>query len=40
MYGPGVEKIFLELKQIFSNKKIKILSSDFLKKKQKNNSSP
>ncbi len=32
MYGPGVEKIFLELKQIFSNKKIKILSSDFLKK--------
>ena len=34
MYGPGVEKIFLELKQIFPKKKIKILSSDFLTKKK------
>ena len=34
MYGPGVEKIFTELKQIFPQKKIKILSSDFLSKKK------
>ena len=34
MYGPGVEKIFSELKQIFPHKKIKILSSDFLTKKK------
>ena len=34
MYGPGVEKIFSELKQIFPDKKIKILSSDFLTKKK------
>ncbi len=34
MYGPGVEKIFSELKQIFPEKKIKILSSDFLSKKK------
>tara|TARA_B100002052_G_scaffold297887_1_gene329736 strand:+ start:2808 stop:4760 length:1953 start_codon:yes stop_codon:yes gene_type:complete len=34
MYGPGVEKIYAELKQIFSEKKIKILSSDFLNKKK------
>ena len=34
MYGPGVEKIFAELKQIFPEKKIKILSSDFLNKKK------
>ena len=34
MYGPGVEKIFAELKQIFPEKKIKILSSDFLGKKK------
>ena len=34
MYGPGVEKIFSELKQIFPQKKIKILSSDFLNKKK------
>ena len=33
MYGPGVEKIFSELKQIFPEKKISILSSDFLSKK-------
>ena len=34
MYGPGVEKIFSELKQIFPQKKIKILSSDFLTKRK------
>jgi len=30
MYGPGVEKIFEELKRIFPEKNIKIFSSDFL----------
>ena len=34
MYGPGVEKIFAELRQIFPDKAIKILSSDFLNKKK------
>ena len=34
MYGPGVEKIFSELKNIFPEKKISILSSDFLTKKK------
>ena len=34
MYGPGVEKIFSEIKEIFPNKKIKIFSSDYLKKKK------
>ena len=34
MYGPGVEKIFDELKIKFPNKKIKIFSSDYLKKKK------
>ncbi len=34
MYGPGVEKIFSELKQIFPQKKIKILSSDFINNKK------
>ncbi len=34
MYGPGVEKVFEELKKIFPNKRIKIFSSDYLKKKQ------
>ncbi len=34
MYGPGVEKIFSELKLIFPKKIIKILSSDFLSKKK------
>ncbi len=34
MYGPGVEKIFDELKKIFPEKKISILSSDFLSKKK------
>ena len=35
MYGPGVEKIFEEVKEIFPNKKIDIFSSDYLKKKEK-----
>ena len=35
MYGPGVEKIFEEVKDIFPNKNIKIFSSDYLKKKEK-----
>ena len=34
MYGPGVEKVFQELKQTFPDKVIKILSSDFLNKKK------
>ena len=33
MYGPGVEKIFEELKVIFPDKKISIFSSDYLKRK-------
>ena len=33
MYGPGVEKIFDEVKEIFPDKKIKIFSSDYLKKR-------
>jgi len=33
MYGPGVEKIYEELKIIFPKKNIKIFSSDFLLKK-------
>ncbi len=35
MYGPGVEKIFEEVKTIFPNKKINIFSSDYLKSKEK-----
>ena len=35
MYGPGVEKIFDEVKKIFPNKKVEILSSDYTKKKIK-----
>ena len=31
MYGPGVEKIFYEVKELFPDKKIKIVSSDYLK---------
>ena len=31
MYGPGVEKIFEEVKEIFPDKKINIFSSDYLK---------
>ncbi len=34
MYGPGVEKIYEELKIKFPNKHIKIFSSDFLNKKK------
>ncbi len=33
MYGPGVEKIFEEIKVIFPDKKINIFSSDYLKTK-------
>ena len=35
MFGPGVEKIFEELNEIFPNKNIRIFSSDYLKKKEK-----
>ena len=35
MYGPGVEKIFDELLEVFPNKKIKIFSSDYLRSKEK-----
>ena len=35
MYGPGVEKIFEEVKEIFPNKKARIFSSDYLKTKEK-----
>ena len=34
MYGPGVEKIFEEVKNIFPNNKIEIFSSDYMKKKK------
>ncbi len=34
MYGPGVEKIFEEVSQLYPNKKISIFSSDFVKKKK------
>ena len=35
MYGPGVEKIFSELKNIFPKNKISIFSSDFMQNKKK-----
>tara|TARA_Y100000590_G_scaffold70144_1_gene76505 strand:+ start:3643 stop:5604 length:1962 start_codon:yes stop_codon:yes gene_type:complete len=35
--GPGVERIFIELKKIYPNKKIKIFSSDTLDKKKSAN---
>ncbi|MBL6857488.1 MAG: primosomal protein N' [Pelagibacteraceae bacterium] len=38
MYGPGVEKIYDELKKIFPKKNIKIFSSDFLFKKNETES--
>ena len=38
MYGPGVEKIYDELKKIFIKKNIKIFSSDFLSKKNETDS--
>ena len=34
MYGPGVEKIYEETKNIFPDKRIEIFSSDYLKKKE------
>ncbi len=34
MYGPGVEKVFEELKNIFPDKIVKIFSSDYLNKKK------
>ena len=34
MYGPGVEKVFEEIKIIFPSKNIKIFSSDYLSKKK------
>ena len=34
MYGPGVEKIFEEIKKIFPNNKTEIFSSDYMKKKK------
>ena len=34
MYGPGVEKIYEEIKRKFPHQKIKIFSSDFLSKKK------
>ena len=36
--GPGVERIFAELKKIYPNKKIEIFSSDTLKKNKSTNS--
>jgi primosomal protein N' (replication factor Y) len=35
--GPGVERIFIELKKIFPNKKIEVFSSDTLEKNKKTN---
>ncbi len=35
MYGPGVEKIYEEVKELFPQKKINIFSSDYLKSKEK-----
>ena len=37
--GPGVERIFAELKKIYPDKKIEIFSSDTLKKKETNQQS-
>jgi primosomal protein N' (replication factor Y) len=34
MYGPGVEKIFDEVRNIFPDTKVEIFSSDYMKKKQ------
>ena len=34
MYGPGVEKIFDEVQNIFPNKKVEIFASDYMKKKK------
>ena len=38
MYGPGVERIYEELKVIFPKKNIRIFSSDFLSKKEEKES--
>ena len=38
MYGPGVEKIYDQVKNIFPNKKISIFSSDYVRKKKDSNS--
>ena len=35
MYGPGVEKIYDEVKELFPNKKTSIFSSDYLSTKEK-----
>ena len=35
MYGPGVEKIYEEVNELFPNKKTDIFSSDYLKSKKK-----
>ena len=37
MYGPGVEKIFEEVRKIFPSNKAEIFSSDYMKKKSKLN---
>ena len=37
MYGPGVEKIFEEVKKIFPNNKVEIFSSDYVKNKNQTN---
>ena len=34
MYGPGVEKIFEEVKKLFPTKNVEIFSSDYMKKKK------
>ena len=33
MYGPGVEKIYEEVKKLFPSNKVEIFSSDYMKKK-------
>ena len=38
MFGPGVEKIYEELIQLFPNNKVEIFSSDYMKKKDHTNS--
>ena len=35
MYGPGVEKIFEEVKHVFLKNKVEIFSSDYMNKKKK-----
>ena len=35
MYGPGVEKIYDEIKKLFPSRKVSIFSSDYLKTKEK-----